>query len=233
MGQSVTVVMPAYNEQDNLAQAFDNVERALAGLVDDYEIIVVDDASQDGTALIALERSKKNPRIKCVSNERNRGYGYSYWRGVMLASKEYVSGFPADNDMSWESLRDLIKHMGKADMVSSYMINPQARDWLRRTLSQTFVILMNLIFNMRLRYFNGYFISRRDLLQALKIRSTGLTVLAECKIRLVKQGHSFLEIPFAHVPRHIGRSTALSFKSIKAVVAAVFCLYGDICWRKQ
>ena len=232
MGRSVSVVVAAYNEQDNLAEAFDNIERALDGLVDDYEIIVVDDGSRDLTASIAMERARQDARIKCVRNDRNRGYGYSYWRGVMLSAKDHVTGFPADNDMSWGSLRDLVKNMGQADIVSSYMTNLQDRPWPRRVFSRMFVVLMNIAFNMRLRYFNGYFIGRRDLIQALTVRSSGLTILAECKVRSIKKGCSYLEIPFVHVPRHRGTSTALCFKSIKEVTVAVFCLHGDI-YRRQ
>lgn len=232
MNGSLTVVIPAYNEQDNLNSGLDSVERALEGLVDDYEIIVVDDGSKDRTAAIALERGRKNARIRCISHERNRGYGHAYWTGVTHATKDHVGGFPADNDMSWESLRDMVKNRGKADIITSYMINPQDRDWPRRTLSRAFVVMMNALFNMRLKYFNGLFIGRRDLLQPLTLRSGGLTVLAECKVRLIKKGHSYLEVPFIHVPRQCGASTALRWKSIKAVVAAVFFLHKDIYWAK-
>src|ERR1700743_753404 len=102
---SLTVVIPAFNEQANLALSLDNVRRAMDGLVTDYEIIVIDDGSIDRTSVIAWEKSQEDPRIKCVSNEHNQGYGYSYWRGVSLATKDYVGVFTADNDMSWESFR--------------------------------------------------------------------------------------------------------------------------------
>jgi hypothetical protein len=65
----------------------------------------------------------------------------------------------------------------------------------------------------------------------LNIRSNGLAVVAECKVKLIKQGHSFKEIPFTHKPRQKGRSTALSIKSLKAVTSAVYWLYRDIYWQ--
>ena len=233
MGQSLSVVIPAYNEEKNLDKAFDNVQLALDGIIDDYEIIVINDGSMDATAAVAYERMKKDARIKCFSNEQNRGYGYSYWRGVMQAGKAHVGVFPADNDMTWETFRDLVKHIGEADILTAYMSNPQDRYWPRRLLSRIFVILMNTAFGMRLKYFNGPLIGRRDLLQALTIRSSGLTILAECKVRLIKQGCSYLEVPFSHLPRHSGRSTALRLKSIKAVIVAVICLYRDLYWHGQ
>jgi glycosyltransferase involved in cell wall biosynthesis len=224
--------MPAYNEQDNLSQALDDMQRALEGLVEDYEIIVVDDGSQDRTLQIAQERGRQDPRVKCISNDHNRGYGYSYWRGVTCAQKDYVGVFNGDNDMYWGSFRDLVKNMDKADIISQYSSNPQSRPWLRRLLSRAFTVLMNTLFGMNIKYFNGCFICRRDILQVLTIHSQGLTVLAECKVKLIRQGYSYFEIPFIHVPRRGGRSTALRFKSVKATIQAVFLIYKDVCWRK-
>jgi glycosyltransferase involved in cell wall biosynthesis len=232
MNKSLTVIIPAYNEQENLPQALDDMQRALEGLVDDYEIIVVDDGSKDRTPLIAQERARRDARFKCISNESNSGYGYSYQRGVTSALKDYVGVFNGDNDMHWESFRDLVKNIGQADIISQYSSNPQTRPWFRRLLSKTFTILMNALFGMNIKYFNGCLICRRDILQSLTMRSRGLTVLAECKVRLIKQGYSYLEIPFIHVPRRGGRSTALSFKSIKTVIKAVGYLYKDIYWKK-
>lgn len=228
---TLTVVIPAFNEQANLDKALDNVVRALEGLVTDYEVIVIDDGSIDRTASIAQARAQRDPRIRCISNDQNRGYGYSYWRGVMAATKDYVGVFTADNDMSWESLRDLVQNMGQADILSSYMCNTHQRELGRRALSRLFVIMMNTVFQMNLKYFNGPFIGRRQLLQGLSIRSKGLTVLAECKVKLIKRGCSWREIPFTYVRRTGGRSTALRLKSIKAVLAAVGGMYKDIYWK--
>ena len=92
--------------------------------------------------------------------------------------------------------------------------------------------MMNTAFGLKLKYFNGPLISRREILQALPIRSTGLTILAESKVRMIRQGRSYVELPFTHAHRSSGRSTALRFESIKAVVKAVGSLYRDVYWRK-
>jgi len=230
---SLTVLIPAYNEEENIGAAIDSIQRALQGVADDYEIIVIDDGSRDGTAAVVQRRMKADSRIKCVSNGGNEGYGYSFWRGVGLANKDYVSVFPGDNDMAWDSFRDLVEKKAQADLIFSYMQNPQDRDWPRRTLSQLFVNLMNAAFNMRLKYFNGPLVARRQLLQSLSVQSTGLTILAECKVRLIKRGCSYLEIPFTYTARSQGRSSALRPKSIKAVVGAMSSLYRDIYCKKM
>ena len=222
------MVLPAYNEQDNLDEALDNILRAVDGLVDDIEIIVIDDGSQDATASIAHHRAARDQRIRCVSNERNQGYGYSYRRGVGLATKDYVGVYTSDNDMSWESFRDLVKNIDRADIISPYTINTYDRPFLRRAFSTTFTLSMNFLFGLQMKYFNGPYITRREIVQALNIRSTGLTVLAECKVKLIRQGYTCIEIPFIHVRRQKGKSSALRLKSIKAAFVAVWHLYLDV-----
>ncbi len=230
--RSLSVVIPAYNEEENLGLSLDNVLRAVDGLVDDLEIIVIDDGSNDATRAIAEQRAGADPRIRAISNEVNRGYGFSYRRGVSLATKYHVGVFTADNDMSWESFRDLVLHIGEADIISSYTGNSGDRELLRQVLSGIFNGLINVLFGLRVRYFNGPFIARREDLQALTLRSTGLTALAECKVKMLKKGCSIREIPFIYVHRTGGRSSALRFKSIKAAIAAVGLLYHDVHWEK-
>lgn len=225
---SLTVVLPAFNEQENLDEAIDNVLRAVDGLVSDLEIIVVDDGSKDNTQKLALKRAMTDKRIICVSNETNKGYGFSYQRGVKLATKDYVGVYTSDNDMSWESFRDLIINIERADIISPYTSNTHDRPMLRRFLSAAFTGMMNIIFGLNMKYFNGPFIARRNILQALTINSTGLTVLAECKVKLMRQGYTCVEIPFIHVHRQKGKSSALRFKSIKAAFVAVWQLYRDV-----
>lgn len=220
--------MPAYNEVDNIDEAITNVLRAVEGIAGDLEIIVIDDGSKDATGEIARKRSAQDKRIKCVTNEHNMGYGYSYRRGVGMATKEYVAVYTSDNDMHWESLRDLIANIGEADIISPYTSNAHERAFARRFFSSSFTLFMNIIFGLNMKYFNGPYVTRREILQPLHIRSNGLTVLAECKVKLMRQGYTCKEIPFTHVQRQKGKSSALSYKSIKAAFIAVWDLVRDV-----
>ena len=228
MGSSVSIIIPAYNEEGNIEGALQSVTDALKGVIDDYEIIIIDDGSRDQTAAIAKAQSQKNPRVKVVSNEKNEGYGYSFRRGVGLAVKTYVTVFPGDNDMSSDSLRNLIQARTLADCVSTHPVKGHRRSLFRRTLSRTFVCMMNILFGLNLKYYNGAFICKTALLQATPIKSNGLAVLAESLIRLIKAGCSFQSIPFEHTGRKSDKSKAFSRKSIAAVLATVLILIQDI-----
>jgi glycosyltransferase involved in cell wall biosynthesis len=226
----VSIVIPAFREEDNIEAAIDNAVSAVSSLTQDYEIIVVDDGSPDKTGEFARLKSENNSNIRVVSNATNQGFGYSFARGVKMATKAYVTVFPGDNDMSAQSLKELIASRGGADLIITYMRKTDKRSVLRRILSSMFVGLMNAAFFLNLKYYNGAFICGRELLQSIPIKSTGLAALAECIIRLLKAGHSFKPIYFDHTGRKHEKSKALNLKSLKAVALTVVVLIKDIYW---
>ncbi len=101
---------------------------------------------------------------------------------------------------------------------------------MRRILSYAFVMGMNVIFCLNLKYYNGAFICRRELLQSIPIKSTGLAALAECIVRLLKAGHSWRAIYFEHAGRRHHKSKALNFRSFKTVGHTLIVLVKDIYW---
>src|SRR3990172_2279181 len=155
MNDSVSVVIPAFNEQENIEETVEIVHRLTSRCVKDFEIIIVNDGSTDNTANSIAQLVKKNSRVKVVTHLSNQGLGKAYLSGIKYAQKTYVTGYPADNDQSSEILTDLIRARKKADMVISYMTNLNTREFIRKVLSIAFVKLMNLLFRLKLKYYNG------------------------------------------------------------------------------
>lgn len=225
---SVSVIIPAYKEEDNIEAAIDNVVRVLQSIGCDYEVIVVDDGSPDKTGDYARLKAETNHHVRVAVNATNEGFGFSFARGVKMATKEFVTVFPGDNDMAAQSLKDLVEARGTADLIISYMKPTNKRSMFRRFVSQCFVFMMNILFCLNLKYYNGAFICKSELLKSLPIKSTGLAALAECIIRLIKNGVSYRAIYFEHAGRRHHQSKAFSLKSIKAVIATVVLLFRDI-----
>lgn len=226
--RSVSVVIPAFNEEGNIQAAIESVIRAVNPLVQTYQIIVIDDGSRDRTRELALEKARSNSRILVLSNEGNKGFGFSYARGVRLAEMEYVTVFPGDNDMSGDSLAKLVKEIGDTDLVISYMSRTNKRSLFRRVVSKIFVVMMNTLFGLKLEYYNGAFICRAQVLKTIPIKSVGLATLAECLVRMIKGGYSYKAIYFEHIGRKSDRSKAFNFKSILAVAQTIGILFRDI-----
>ena len=225
---SVTIIIPAYKEEGNIEAAIDSAVAAARGAGTDYEIIVVDDGSPDRTGEFARLKAQSDPGIRVALNATNEGFGYSFARGVKMASKDYVTVFPGDNDMAMSSLKDLIASRGSADLVISYMQKTEHRSLFRRAVSRSFVGMMNMLFGLRLRYYNGAFICRTELLRSIPIKSTGLAALAECLVRFLKKGTPYRTVYFEHAGRRHEQSKAFRFKSIRAVAKTIGILIKDI-----
>ena len=225
---SVTIIIPAYKEEGNIEAAIDSAVAAAQGAGTDYEIIVVDDGSPARTGEFARLRAESNPDIRVALNATNEGFGYSFARGVKMASKDYVTVFPGDNDLASGSLKDLIASRGSADLVISYMQKTSRRSLFRRMVSRSFVGMMNMFFGLRLQYYNGAFICKTELLRSIPIKSTGLAALAECLVRLLKKGTSYRTVYFEHAGRRHEHSKAFHFKSIKAVAKTIGILIKDV-----
>jgi glycosyltransferase involved in cell wall biosynthesis len=232
MSNGVTIVIPAFREEGNIEAAIDNALRVAQKVVQDYEIIIVDDGSLDKTGDFARLKAQIHPNIRVAVNTINEGFGYSFARGVKMASKEFITVFPGDNDMSALSLKDLLEARGSADIVISYMQKTNKRSLFRRFVSKIFVMIMNLLFGLKLKYYNGAFICRTSLLKGIPIKSTGLAALAECIVRLLKQGATWRVIYFEHAGRRHEKSKAFNLKSINAILKTIWVLWRDIYFSR-
>ncbi len=234
MSKGISVVVAAFNEEDNIAAAIESVHSGFKGFSENYEILVVNDGSIDKTGMIAELEAKKDARVRVVHNERNRGNAYSLFRGYQLAAKEYVTVFPGDNDLSASYLRDFLREMGSADILMTYMLSMQNRPLYRRILSRTFVCLLNTLFGLKVKNYNGAPLYRTADIRSLNVKSSqGMTLLAECLVRLLKSGATYKEIPSDFVGRKGGQSRALRPRNFVECFVVICVLIRDVNILKQ
>jgi len=227
MNDTLTVIIPALNEEGNLSAAVGTVLGAITGRFADYELLIFDDGSTDRTGGIADELAAGNPRIRVIHNPRNMGFGYNYSRGVELARMEYVTMFPGDNEIPGEAIRGILDAVGSADIVVPYVATPSVRSGSRRLISASFVSLVNCLFGLRLRYFNGPCVHRRTLLQSVPMRTHGFAYMAAILVRLIRSGCSYVEVPMPLQARQHGRSKAFRLKNIVSVLSTI----GGLLWE--
>ncbi len=226
MTKSVSVIVTAYNEEDNIKNSIKSTFNALHALVTDYEIIVIDDGSTDQTFRFIKDEIAKNTHIRVIRHLTNKGVGISFRDALAVTTKNYVTVFPGDNDMSSESLRELIKRATTADLVIAFPTS-QHRSLKRKILSYSFTNLLNLFFKLKIKYYNGPFIVKRGLLNKLNLISTGFLIFAEFKLKLIRRGYSYVEIPFVHVGRKHGRSKAVSLSNLIDMAQTTLMLLFD------
>jgi glycosyltransferase involved in cell wall biosynthesis len=210
-------VVPALDEAANIAAAVARCLSAGTRHFADVEVIVIDDGSTDGTGAIADELAGRDPRIRVVHHERPRNLGHAYKAGVALARFEYVIMFPGDNEGSDEQLDAVLSRAGTADIVTNYISNPEVRPWSRRAVSGAFVALVNALFGLRLRYYNGTVLHRTALVRGIAIETDSFAYQAEALVKLLRAGRSYVEVPTPIAPRAAGRTKAFRWKNFTEV----------------
>jgi len=113
----ISVVLPAFNEEAFIKEVIDRTEAQVRASGSDYEIIVVNDGSSDNTQEIVNTVSERNPWVRQVSFERNRGKGYALKRGFWEAKGDLVVFLDSDLDIDPSQLGMLIGGIGDADIL--------------------------------------------------------------------------------------------------------------------
>lgn len=222
-------MVPAFNEEDNLESTVREIKTGLSGKVKDYEIIIFNDGSTDKTGEIAESLSKKDERIRVVHNNPNRGMGYCYIKGQRLARFKHYIYIPGDNQFPRTALSKMLDRLGEADIIIPYVTNMHIRPILRQWISQIFTLLMNLLFNLKITYYNAPVIHRTEFLRKVPQRTTsGHAYQAEILVRLLKSGASYVEIGYEMYERSGGKTTAFKLKNIERVLGTIIPLFWEI-----
>ncbi|MBI2339347.1 MAG: glycosyltransferase family 2 protein [Deltaproteobacteria bacterium] len=227
--QSLSIVVPALNERRHLAATVDRLKKALAAAsLTDYEVIIINDGSTDGTDEVARGLGGSDPCVRSFDNPGNLGLGASYTRGILQASKDYLVYIPADNSWPYESLLALFGSMAKADIVTSYASNPEVRGWGRRIISRLFTLALNFLFNRRMKYFNGLTIYPIEFLRTTRVNSTGFAFQAELMLKALFQDFSVIQLKLPIDEQTARSSKAVSVKNIQNVLATVIRLFFEL-----
>ena len=224
---SVSFIVTAMNEEGNLAPMVESVSGALAHRNWDYEIIIVNDGSQDRTGAIADEFAARDPRIRVHHHPRNLGLDRAYLKGIELATKANIGWVAGNNIIPRAALEAILDRMGEADAIFSYPdFDPRRKR--RRWISRSFVILLNTLFGVRLRYYTGPCIYRADVAKSLRTIAHGSMMVPELVIRLIKAGQSYIEVDIHPQARSAGKTKTFRLSNIIFVGSSVLRLFIDI-----
>lgn len=227
MDNDLTIIIPALNEELHLRTAVEEALDAVAGLIDDYEIIVFNDGSADRTGEIADELADRNDRIRVIHHDRPMGLGYSFKEGVRLATKSHVLLVPGDNELRGDSLRKICSKAGECDILATYFLNPEVRSRLRQVISKVFAWVIRSASGVRLTYFNGPTIHKTRLVRrALEIASDGFTYQAEILVRLIQSEATYQEVGMYINPRP--KTSAFRISNVIDVFKGTAKLVGRI-----
>ncbi len=231
--RSLSVLIPALNEASNLEQTVVRLIEALTITVEDYEILIIDDGSSDETGAIADRIAAGNAKIRVIHHPTNKGLGYCYTEGYRAATKEHFVYIPGDNSWPYRSFVELFGNIGRADVITSFAINPKVRPWGRRCISRRFTNVMNVLFSRNLQYFNGLTIYPIGFLRRDPATTFGFGFQAEVLLKALTSGLSYIEVGLPIDERASGRSKAVNVSNILSVAASVGALFYSLRIAKR
>lgn len=195
---SVSFIVPALNEASHVENTVKTIIEAVAeSQVGGYEIVLVDDGSTDGTGEIMDRLAGATSHTRAVHNQRNLGFGSAYKQGVAAARCDYVMIVAGDNIMTPASIAAVLNRLGDADIILPYMTDRHRRPFVRRIGSWAYAQVINTLFGYRIRYYNSM-VPRRELLNRITINTSGYSLQAECIVKLLRGGATFVEVGVPH-----------------------------------
>ncbi len=223
---SLSVVLPVFNEEQNIGSVLEECLAEIPRLTRNFEIIPVNDGSVDRTSEVLAGFASKSG-VKVLAHGKNRGYGAALRTGFAAASKEFIFFMDSDRQFDIRELSLLVNHMGEADIVVGFR---KARNdsWLRKLAGWGFTAINRWMLGIRVRDLNCAFkLFRTSLLKAMPLESNGAFINAEILGRAMRLGHRIIEVPVSHFPRRTGAPTGLK----PLVVLRAFGELFRLAWK--
>lgn len=214
LDRKLSLVLPAHNEAENIEAVVRRALEVLPQVVADFEVIVVDDGSSDGTAEIADQLVEEDARVRVVHHEVNRGYGAALTSGFEAATGEAVMFMDSDRQFDIADIRALLPYVPHYDVVAGYRI--KRRDPLYRLVyAKVFGLAVWVLFGLRMRDIDCAFkIFRADLLKGIELTTPGALINTELLIRMRQRGATIAQVGVHHYPRPAGESSGGSPKVV-------------------
>ena len=210
----LSLVLPAYNEVENIAEVVQRALDVLPELAEKFEIVVVDDGSKDGTGALLDQLAVEHREIRPVHHPKNRGYGAALTSGFAAATGDHIMFMDADLQFDIADLSHLAPFVGHYDIVAGYRINRQDAGY-RILYANIFKLAVRTLFGVRLRDIDCAFkVFRADMLKSMSLESPGALINSEILAKSEKAHATYVEVGVHHYPRKRGESSGGSPKVV-------------------
>jgi glycosyltransferase involved in cell wall biosynthesis len=213
---SLSIVLPAYNEEANVATAVEEVSRIAQALGQDYEIILVNDGSRDRTGDIArTELAPCIPNFRVVEHAPNRGYGGALKAGFAAATKDLIAFTPVDRQFKFDEIDLLLAKLTlDVTLVSGWRVHRQD-SFTRRLNGLGWNGVVRCLFGYTIHDIDcGFKVFRREVLSHIHLESNGAMIDTELLAELKARGYKMADVPVTHLPRVAGSPTGANLRVI-------------------
>lgn len=226
---SLSIIIPAYNERDNIRDTADSVLRGITGLITDFELILVDDGSDDGTGEIMDSFAASDSHVHIIHHALNLGKGAALRSGFSQASKEWILFLDADGQVSVSELNAFLDFIDDYDVIAGYRA-PRSDSRARRFFSSGYNMLISRLLGLRMKDINCPFkLFKKSILGSIELWSSGFLIDAEIIYRAAKGSFRIKELPVKSYPRSRGSSTVKPRHMLETLRE----LFSLLKWKKK
>jgi dolichol-phosphate mannosyltransferase len=231
--EKISIITPTYNEAETLPRFIESLTEALRGGYE-YEVIIVDDNSPDGTGAIAERLAERHGRIKVVHRPEKLGLGTAYKEGFKRASGELIVSIDADLSHNPEDIPRLLEAMREADIaIGSRLVKGgkiMGRSRWRDLMSISANGLIRLLTGQPIRdWTSGFRIYRREVLEAIlpRVACKKWDYQFEVLYKALKSNYRAREVPITFRERAGGRSK-FDLKEALTFMKSIFQVYLNL-----
>lgn len=229
--RELSVFLPAYNEEGNIRNVVENVEKVLTKIAKNWEIIIVNDGSTDKTERIVKKISKLDKRIRVITHKKNLGYGATLSDGFYNSKYSWIAFIDSDGQFDFAEINKFIEKQNetKADLVIGYYKKRQV-SYFKIITSRIWEFAVFMLFGLKVHDIDcGFKLIKKEVIDKIpKLESQrGAFISSELLIKARKKGFKFAEVPVTHYPRTKGVGTGRNINVIIKSFADLFRL-----WKK-
>jgi glycosyltransferase involved in cell wall biosynthesis len=232
--KGLSIFFPAYNDSGTIASLVITALITARGLTSDYEEIVVNDGSADGTAGILDELARTYPEVRVVHHETNRGYGGALRTGFATATRELV--FYTDGDAQYDPAEMEIlwrRFDAGVDLVNGYKIS-RSDPIHRLIIGRIYHHTVKLLFGLTVRDVDCDFrMMRRSIFEKVQLEKNSGVICLEMMKKITDAGFRIAEVPVHHYHRAYGKSQFFNFGRLYRTAIDVYRLWFALVIRRE
>jgi glycosyltransferase involved in cell wall biosynthesis len=217
---NVSLVIPAYNESENLVSLVDACEKALAPIEGSHEILIIEDGSTDSTPDVLSKLEAERPLVRSIRHETGQNIGChpSELEGLKAVRGDFAVFLPADLQVHPSSVPRFLEAAGRGDIVASRRVNRADNAW-RRFLAWANNRVERVVMGVDVHDAHSAMLANRRALDEIVplVTSRSALIPSELMLRARQHGLRITEIDVDHHPRVAGRQTGAKITEILKV----------------
>src|SRR5688572_7178482 len=231
---SVTAFFPAYNDGQTIERIVRMAAEELRGVTEDFEVLVVNDGSQDDTAAVLDRLCAELPFLRVIHHARNLGYGAALISGFTNARKDWIFYTDGDGQYDVREVHNLLAHVGASiDLVNGYKIK-RSDPWYRVIIGNMYRRAMRFAFQLSIRDVDCDFrLFRRSIFDKITLESQSGVICVEMARKFDQAGFRMVEIPVSHYPRMHGSSEFFRFRHLAHTFRGLFKIWWSLVLSRR